>query len=124
MSTTVDRARFPLEDFAEELRVAPENTKVGHEIYFENDRIRVWGIDLAPGERVPFHCHQRTYFWVCTDGARGNQRFPTGDMETYDFAVGDVDFLDIAPGENLIHDLENAGDSPLRFIAVEFLSGG
>jgi hypothetical protein len=44
-------------------------------------------------------------------------------METYDFAVGDVEFLDIAPGEQLIHDLENAGESPLRFIAVEFLRG-
>ena len=44
-------------------------------------------------------------------------------METYDFAIGDVDFLDIKPGDTLIHDLENAGDSPLRFIAVEFLGG-
>jgi len=70
---------------------------------------------------VPFHCHKRTYFWVCTDGTRGNQRFPTGEMETYDFAVGDVDFLDIEPGGQLIHDLENAGDKPLRFIAVELL---
>jgi quercetin dioxygenase-like cupin family protein len=123
MSATVDRARFSPDDFADELRAAPDNTKVGHEIFFENDRVRVWGIDLAPGERVPFHCHERTYFWVCTDGARGNQRFPTGEMETYDFAVGDVDFLDIKPGEKLIHDLENAGDSPLRFIAVELFSG-
>jgi hypothetical protein len=44
-------------------------------------------------------------------------------METYDFEVGDVDFLEIAPGEKLIHVLENAGDSPLRFIAVELLRG-
>ena len=80
MSTTVDRTRFPLEDYADELRAAPENTKVGHQVFFENDRVRVWGIDLAPGERVPFHCHERTYFWVCTDGARGNQRFPTGEQ--------------------------------------------
>lgn len=123
MSATVYRARFSVDDYAEELRAAPENTKVGHTIFFENDRVRVWGIDLAPGERVPFHSHERTYFWVCIDGARGNQRFPTGDIESYDFAVGDVDFLDIAPGEKLTHDLENAGDSRLRFIAVEFLSG-
>jgi hypothetical protein len=73
---------------------------------------------------VPFHCHKRTYFWVCTEGARGNQRFPTGELETYDFAVGDVDFLEIKPGEQLVHDLENAGDSRLRFIAVELLDGG
>jgi hypothetical protein len=123
MSTTIQRATFSTEDYADELRVASENTKVGHTIWFENDRIRVWGIDLAPGERVPFHCHKRTYFWVCVDGARGNQRFPTGEMETYDFAVGDVDFLDVEPGGELIHDLENAGDSHLRFVAIELLDG-
>ncbi len=121
MSTTVDHGRFSLDDYADELKAAPDNTQIGHEIWFENDRVRIWGINLAPGQRVPFHCHKRTYFWVCTDGTRGNQRFPTGEMETYDFAVGDVDFLDIEPGGQLIHDLENAGDKPLRFIAVELL---
>jgi len=94
---------------------------IATKLLMENDRVRIWGINLAPGQRVPFHCHKRTYFWVCTDGTRGNQRFPTGEMETYDFAVGDVDFLDIEPGGQLIHDLENAGDKPLRFIAVELL---
>jgi hypothetical protein len=123
MSTTVHRTRFRLDDYVDELGAAAQNTKVGHAVFFENDRVRVWGIDLAAGERLPFHCHERTYFWVCTDGGRGHQRFPSGEMETYDFAVGDVDFLEIAPGEQLIHDLENADDSPLRFIAVEFLRG-
>jgi len=122
MSTkTVSRSSFLPADYDEELRSAPANTQVGHQVWFENDRIRVWGIDLAVGERLPFHCHTRPYFWVCTDGTRGHQRFPTGDLESYDFAVGDVDFLDIPSGEKLIHDLENVGDKPLRFVAVEFL---
>jgi mannose-6-phosphate isomerase-like protein (cupin superfamily) len=125
MSTeTIERTGFPLEEYADELDAAAENTQIGHEVWFENDRIRIWGINLAPGERVPFHCHQRTYFWVCVDGARGRQRYPSGDMDTFDFAVGDVDFLDIAPGDRLIHDLENSGDSPLRFVAIELLDGG
>jgi uncharacterized cupin superfamily protein len=121
MSTTIGKETFPVDEYADELAGAADNTKVGHQVWFENDRVRIWGIDLAPGERVPFHCHTRTYFWVCVDGARGNQRFPTGDMETYDFGVGDVDFIDIKDGDKLIHDLENAGDSRLRFVAVEFL---
>jgi mannose-6-phosphate isomerase-like protein (cupin superfamily) len=124
MSAMVERTQFAREDYAEELRVASENTTIGHQVWFENDRVRIWGIDLAPGERVPFHCHKRTYFWVCVDGARGTQRFPTGEKEIYDFAVGDVDFLDVAPGEELVHDLENSGESPLRFVAVEFLQSG
>ena len=119
--SAVAHAEYALEDYAEELRAAPENTQVGHEVLFENNRVRIWGIDLAPGERVPFHCHKTTYFWVCVDPGRAIQRYPNGEMDTFEFARGEVDFLDIPPGENLIHDLENAGDSRLRFIAVELL---
>jgi uncharacterized cupin superfamily protein len=112
---------YPREDFAEELERASQNTTVGHEVLFENERVRIWGLDLAPGDRVPFHCHTSTYFWVCTDEGRAQQRYPSGEMDTFDFRVGDVDFLDIAPGESLIHDLDNCGDTRLRFIAVELL---
>ena len=53
MSTTVDHGRFSLDDYADELKAAPDNTQIGHEIWFENDRVRIWGINLAPGQRVP-----------------------------------------------------------------------
>ena len=115
------RAEFPREKFAEELDRAEQNTNVGTEIWFENDSVRVWGIWLQPGERLPFHCHTGTYFWVCVDPSTGQQRYPGGAIDTFEFQNGDVDFIDIAPGGNVIHDLENSGDSELRFIAVELL---
>jgi hypothetical protein len=121
--SAVAHASFSLDDFADELRAAPGNTTVGHTVLFENERVKVWGIDLAPGERLPFHCHTTTYFWVCTEEGLGNQRYPSGEMDTFEFARGEVDFLDIEPGENLIHDLENAGDSRLRFVAIELKEG-
>ena len=115
---------FAREEWPGELEVAAQNTTVGHEILFENERVRVWGLDLAPGERVPFHCHTSTYFWVCVDPGRAHQRYPNGQMETFEFRNGDVDFLDVLPGESLIHDLDNCGESRLRFVAVELLDGG
>lgn len=118
-SGTYDQA-----EYAEELERAPENTTVGHEVLFENDRVRIWGLNLPPGTRVPFHCHTSTYFWVCTSEGQAHQRYPGGAMDTFDFRDGDVDFLDIAPGAKLIHDLDNSGDTTLRFIAVELLDGG
>ncbi len=109
------------EDFAEELAAAPQNTRIGHEVLFENERVRIWALDMPPGERVPFHCHATPYFWVCVDSGRADQRYPDGEMDTFDFRVGDVDFLDIALGKSLVHDLDNCGDTRLRFIAVELL---
>jgi hypothetical protein len=115
---------YSREDYAEELERAPQNTTVGHEVLFENDRVRIWRLDLADGDRVPFHCHTSTYFWVCTDPGTAVQRYTNGEQDTFDFRDGDVDFLDIAPGDRLIHDLDNVGESRLRFIAVELLDGG
>lgn len=76
---------------------------------------------MQPGERLPFHCHTGTYFWVCVDPSTGRQRYPDGGIDTFEFRNGDVDFLQIAAGEKLVHDLENSGDTLLRFIAVELL---
>jgi beta-alanine degradation protein BauB len=117
----IARDTYSPEAYTEELGKASENRTVGHEVLFENERVRIWGLDLAPGERVPFHSHTSTYFWVCTDEGRAQQRYPSGEIDTFDFRAGDVDFLEIAPGESLIHDLDNCGDTRLRFIAVELL---
>jgi mannose-6-phosphate isomerase-like protein (cupin superfamily) len=106
-------------DLREEMRVAPQNRNVGTTVWFENDRTKIWEIKLAPGERVPVHCHTTDYFWVCVEPGRGRQHTLDGQTSEFDFTVGQVDFLDIAPGNNLIHDLENVGDTPLRFVTVE-----
>lgn len=112
---------FPRNEYASELERAEQNTTVGKEIWFENDQVRIWGISLQPGERLPFHCHTSTYFWVCVDPSTGRQRYPDGGIDTFEFRNGDVDFLQVAAGEKLVHDLENSGDTELRFIAVELL---
>ena len=112
---------FPIQQFAEELLNARENLKVGTAIWFENYMIRVWDLRLEPGERLPFHCHQNTYFWVCEQGGRGIDRQPKGKIRTHDYSIGEVTWHDLTPQQPLIHDLENVGDSILRFQAVELL---
>ena len=121
MTATADSG-FPLEDFADELGSAHENTQVGDSLLFTNERVRVWSITLEPGERVSFHCHTTSYFWVCTEPGRAIQRNPDGTLDTFDFAVGEVDFLRIPP--ELIHDLENVGNTRLCFVTVELLESG
>jgi hypothetical protein len=115
-------AHFAVEDYAEELARAEDNVQVGTKLLFENDAIRVWELCLAPGGRVPFHCHSTPYFWVCIDGGRAIQRYPDGHLIHVEFDMHETDFLDETRLETeRIHDLENTGDTTFRFHTFELL---
>ncbi|HEX9645400.1 MAG TPA: hypothetical protein VGC11_15520 [Acidimicrobiia bacterium] len=115
----VERGVFDAGTFGGELEAAPGNLEVGTTLWFENERIRVWEILLRPGERGPFHAHTRNYFWTVVEASRGLQRFADGTYVVRDYEVGDTKYLEHTPATALIHDLENVGDTPLRFVTVE-----
>ena len=117
----VEEGVFDPADFAEELEVAPGNKQLGTTLWFENDRIRVWEVLLAPGERGAFHAQTTNYFWTVVEGSRGLQRFSDGTFVVRDYQVGETKFLEHTPESALIHDLENVGDTMLRFVTVELL---
>lgn len=113
-------ATFKPADFAAELAHAHENYAVGTGLLFENERIRVWEIVLAPSERAPFHHHRHDYFWVCTAPGQSTQRFTDGTMTQHSYEVGDTVFTACA-SRPVIHDLENSGSTLLRFVTTELL---
>lgn len=76
---------------------------------------------LEPGERGPFHAHTTNYFWTVVDGGRGLQRRGDGSYVIRDYRVGDTMFLENSTDRPMIHDLENVGDTLLRFVTVEIL---
>lgn len=117
----VEEGTFDVGDFESELGLAPSNLDVGTTLWFENDRIRVWEVLLQPGERGPFHSHITNYFWTVVEGSRGLQRFSDGTFVVRDYRVGETKNLDHTPETALIHDLENVGDTTLRFVTVELL---
>ena len=43
---------------------------VATKVLFENDRVRVWEMRLAPGEDSPVHRHDLDYLLVQIDGER------------------------------------------------------
>ncbi|HSM43577.1 MAG TPA: hypothetical protein VK969_01030, partial [Acidimicrobiia bacterium] len=108
-------------EFVEELELAPENRDLGTSVWFENDRIRVWEVLLEPGERGAFHAHTTNYFWTVVEGSRGMQRFSDGTFVVRDYLVGETKYLEHSEEDFLIHDLENVGDTTLRFVTVELL---
>lgn len=111
---------FDLAEFAHELEGEP-NTTVGTKLLLQNDRVRVWEIRLSPGERAPFHRHLTTYFFVCVEAGRTRSRFPNGFYAESDSEVGETVFLEFDPFEPHVHDLENVGDTTVRFTTVELL---
>lgn len=114
----MDASTFDTADFSGEL--ANPTTEVGTRVLFENDRVRVWDLDLGPGDRVPFHRHATPYFFVCVDAGRAISRFPDGNAMTLDYAEGATWFDEVDHGPE-IHDLENVGDTRLRFTTIELL---
>jgi len=114
-----ERGTFDPDRYADELRAAPANRQIGTSLWFENDHVRVFEVRLAPGERGPFHVHDATYFWTVVEPGRGLQRFADGTYVVRDYALGETRYLVHSPGDPLIHDLENVGDTTLRFVTVE-----
>lgn len=104
----------------DELATAGKNGQVGSRIVSESDRVRVWLIELAPGERLGFHTHVQDYFWTATSAGRARSRYGDGRVAEMEYAIGDTAHFTFAAGDSMTHDLENIGDSTLCFTTVEF----
>ena len=98
-----------------------ENFVVGTRLLFENERIRVWDITLEPGERLDFHRHRTSYFYRCEAGGRIRVSTPEGDEAEYESPLDEVHFHEIGPDDLVVHDLENVGETTVRFTTVELL---
>jgi hypothetical protein len=118
----LEEGAFDVAEYADELAVAPANLDVGTSILYENDRVKVWEVHLPPGTRGPFHAHTHPYFWTCVDPGVGRQRAPDGTMKVRRYERGETLFSDHSPEDPMLHDLENVGESSLRFITVELLA--
>lgn len=105
----------------DELRQAGQNGQVGSRVVSETQRVRVWLIEMQPGERLPFHTHVLDYFWTATTAGKARSRYADGKVVEAEYAKGDTMHFKFAKGERMTHDLENIGDSVLCFTTVEFL---
>ncbi|MFI5642555.1 hypothetical protein ACIA8H_34800 [Streptomyces goshikiensis] len=100
------------------------NGRVGGRLLSETDRVRVWEIRLAPGERLPAHRHVLDYFWTALTAGRGRQHTADGTTREVTYEAGETRHFTFGPGEFLLHDLENCGHTPLSFTTVEFKDRG
>ena len=118
-----DRSEWPADIKAEfERESRSHNGCVGTELLSETDKVRVWIIRLAPGERVGFHRHVLDYFWTSVSGGRGRQHVHDGTTVEYTYQPGETRHETYGAGEFKVHDLENLGDKEMVFMTIEFLN--
>lgn len=92
--------------------------QIGSKLLFENDRVRVWDLTLAPGESTGMHRHENDYLYVVIGGGTLQGVSSDGNKgEGRDMADGHVQWRDVA-GED-IHAAINTGNEPWRNIIVE-----
>lgn len=99
-----------------------KNGQVGSHIVSESERVRVWLIELQPGERLPFHTHVMDYFWTATTPGRARSRYADGHVAEVSYHIGLTQHYQFAQGQSMTHDLENIGDDVLCFTTVEFFN--
>lgn len=94
------------------------NSQVGTRLLFENDAVRVWDLQLAPGESTGMHRHELDYFYVVVGDGKLQRVDPDGTRHTpKSMADGEVHFRAV-DGES-VHEAINAGDTTWRNIVVE-----
>lgn len=95
--------------------------QVGGRLLGETDRVRIWEIRLAPGERLPAHRHVLDYFWTAVTPGRSRRHTDDGTTREVTYTAGETRHFTFGPGDFPLHDLENTGDAPLVFVTVEFM---
>src|SRR5712675_2525643 len=63
---------------------------IGDRILFENERVRVWGVNLEPGQRQPWHKHDLPYLIVPLTKGKNIMFFDDGREKETNEAVGEV----------------------------------
>jgi hypothetical protein len=98
----------------------PPTEQVGTRLLYENERVRVWDLALAPGESLAKHIHRTDYFFVVESG--GLIRFADpdnpADYRDVQFEDDQVTFVPVAEGK-VDNRLTNIGAKRHRNFVVE-----
>jgi hypothetical protein len=92
--------------------------QVGTKLMFENDRVRVWDLDLAPGESLPAHIHHNDYLILVVSGSTLRFAEPGGERDVQ-FRDDQVSFRAVGPAGKVDHHLTNIGAGRHRNFVIE-----
>lgn len=94
--------------------------RVGTQVMFENDRVRVWDLSLAPGESLEKHIHRTDYFFIVESGGLIRFADPDDPSDYHDVQFEDdqVTFRHVDGGK-IDNRLTNIGEQRHRNYVIE-----
>jgi mannose-6-phosphate isomerase-like protein (cupin superfamily) len=97
---------------------------VGTHLLFENERVRVWDLALAPGEWLEKHRHRDDFLFIVINGGALEHVDPENpaNNRAVNYADNLVVFQKAEPQGTIHHRLVNVGDAPYRNLVIELKS--
>src|SRR3954469_11093094 len=95
---------------------------VGSSILFEDDQVRVWEAEVAPGETLPIHLHDLDYVTVTLTEGDIEVYEADGEVRSGHRLLGDVQVTRVGAGQK--HELKNVGTRPFRNRIIELKEHG
>jgi len=94
--------------------------QVGTKVLFENERVRVWDLALAPGESLAKHIHRTDYLFIVESGGLIRFADPDNPADFNDVQFNDdqVTFVPVAESK-IDNRLTNIGEKRHRNFVVE-----
>ena len=94
--------------------------EVGTKVLFENERVRVWDLALAPGESLAKHIHCTDYFFIVESGGLIRFADPDNPADYHDVQFKDdqVAFVTVPEGK-VDNRLTNIGEKRHRNYVIE-----
>jgi hypothetical protein len=89
---------------------------IGHRVVLENDHVRVWELNLEPGEMIDFHIHYHPYIIFSLGGGENEIETIFGDKIKTHEPLGHTVFIDLL---RPVHRLTNRANVPYRSRLVE-----
>lgn len=97
------------------------NTVVGEHLLLETGKFKVWSIHLPIGKSLPFHKHNKSYFYTIKSEGKSRSFYTDGTVIETKYKKNDIKYFNDLNEENFfIHNLENIGNTTLIFTTVEF----
>ncbi len=89
--------------------------RAGSYVLFENDVVKVWQNDLAPGEASEWHHHDHNYLFVATSPGNLKVEFEDGSSHENVMPFGKVTMGE----KDSTHQLSNTGTEPYSSVIIE-----
>ena len=93
--------------------------EIGQRIVLDNEHVRIWEINLDPGQTIDFHLHYHPYIIISLGGGENEIETIFGDKRMTNEPLGHVVFMnEMRP----VHKLTNRAKTPYLSRLIELKS--